>query len=142
MAGGHVWWGVWHAPPGRYYEIQSISGQYTSYWNAFLFILFYYRPQTKFGTGNIFTPMCHTVHRGVLHPGGRGSASRRGSASWGVCLQGGWAGPLLRILRDTVNDRAVRILLKVILVQQIITPCKIIMQGTIHNGKLVNNTPA
>ena len=23
--------------PGRYYKIQSMSGQYASYWNAFLF---------------------------------------------------------------------------------------------------------
>ena len=29
--------GVCHAhPPGRYYEIQSMSGRYASYWNAFL----------------------------------------------------------------------------------------------------------
>ena len=54
--GGHVWQGVWwgHAwqghvwqgacmaggmhgmhTPGRYYEIQSMSWQYASYWNAF-----------------------------------------------------------------------------------------------------------
>ena len=33
--------GVWQTPPPRrymgYYGIQSTSGQYTSYWNAFLF---------------------------------------------------------------------------------------------------------
>ena len=29
---------AWHAgPTGRYYEIQSMSGRYASYWNAFLF---------------------------------------------------------------------------------------------------------
>ena len=35
VAGGHAWqgWGV----HGRYYEIQAMSGQYASYWNAFLF---------------------------------------------------------------------------------------------------------
>ena len=33
MAGGHC---------GRYYEIQSMSGQYASYWNAFLLITNYY----------------------------------------------------------------------------------------------------
>ena len=60
-----------------------------------------------------------------LHPGG-GSASRGGltpggrSASRRVCLQGGlhlggWADPPW-ILRDTVNERAVRILLQCILV--------------------------
>ena len=38
MAGGHVW----HTcpPPGRYYEIRSMSGRYASYWNAFLFNYF------------------------------------------------------------------------------------------------------
>ena len=25
-----------HKPPGRYYDIRSISGWYASYWNAFL----------------------------------------------------------------------------------------------------------
>ena len=45
-----------------------------------------------------------SVHGGCLHPGG-GSASR-----------GGWADPPPRILRDTVNERAVRILLECILV--------------------------
>ena len=55
MAGG-VWWGVhgwgcaWqagglhamHTPSRRYYGygIRSMSGRYTSYWNAFLFELF------------------------------------------------------------------------------------------------------
>ena len=28
----------------------------------FLFLLDFYRPQTKFGQGNIFTPVCHSVH--------------------------------------------------------------------------------
>ena len=28
-----------HTPPSRYYEIQSMSGRYASYWNAFLFPL-------------------------------------------------------------------------------------------------------
>ena len=54
------------------------------------------RPQTKFGQGNVFTPVCHSVHRGVWLQGGsatRGAACR-GSASRGVCLQGkGWADP-------------------------------------------------
>ena len=44
--GGHVWQGgmcmargcAWHAcPPGRYYNIWSLSGRYASYWNAFLY---------------------------------------------------------------------------------------------------------
>ena len=35
MAG---WVCATHAPPGRYYEIRSMSGRYASYWNAFLFL--------------------------------------------------------------------------------------------------------
>ena len=45
MVGGHAWQWACVAgeacmacmPPGRYYEIRSMSGWYTSYWNAFLF---------------------------------------------------------------------------------------------------------
>ena len=72
----------------------------------------FYRPQTKFGQGNIFRSVCHSVHwgegsayrsvclwgvslQGGLPLGGsasRGSASgiclQRGSASRGVCLRG------------------------------------------------------
>ena len=39
MAGG-MWQGGMrgtHTPPGRHYEIWSMSRQYASYWNAFLF---------------------------------------------------------------------------------------------------------
>ena len=45
MARGHAWQGCvcvaggWHGREGmhgRYYEIQSMSGRYASYWNAFL----------------------------------------------------------------------------------------------------------
>ena len=35
MVGGMCGWGV----RGRYYKIRSMSGQYTSYWNAFLLLL-------------------------------------------------------------------------------------------------------
>ena len=67
--------------------------------------------------GNVFTLMCHSVH-------GRGSVLG-GSTSRGVCIQGvylGGEGKLGRppeiheILRDTVNRRAVRILLECFLV--------------------------
>ena len=40
MAGGHGWQGGMCGSGGmhgRYYEIWSMSGQYASYWNAFLF---------------------------------------------------------------------------------------------------------
>ena len=37
---GHVWQGAFMAggptPPPQYYEMRSMSGQYASYWNAFL----------------------------------------------------------------------------------------------------------
>ena len=45
---------------GRYYEIWSMSGRYASYWNAFLLL-----PAARScGQGNIFEPVCHSVHRG------------------------------------------------------------------------------
>ena len=63
---------------------------------------------------------------GGLHPGGEGSASRGRATSAGVCIGGGGGGQTLpspppppkihRILRDTVNQRVVRILLECILV--------------------------
>ena len=39
VVGEHAWQEghVWHAcPPSRYYAIRSMSGRYSSYWNAFL----------------------------------------------------------------------------------------------------------
>ena len=68
-----------------------------------------------------------------LHPGGSASRGRegglhsRGSASRGVCIHGGGihlggstsrSRPTHRILRDTVSERAVRILLECILVME------------------------
>ena len=46
------------------------------------------------GQGNIFTNVCHYVHRGSLHPVGlhpHGSASR--GKFGGICIQRGWADP-------------------------------------------------
>ena len=41
--GGRAWQGGVHGrgacPPSRYHEIRSMSGRYTSYWNAFLYTL-------------------------------------------------------------------------------------------------------
>ena len=45
-------------------------------------IYHYYRLQTKLTEGNVFTPVCDSVH------GGRG-VSVRGSLSWGVSVQMG-----------------------------------------------------
>ena len=87
------------------------------------------------GQGNVFTPVCHSVHRrgsafrgdlhpeGGLHPGG--SASIGGSASKGGLhrrLGGGSRTPHW-ILWDTVNERTVRILLECILVEAILFTC-------------------
>ena len=69
------------------------------------------------GQGNIFTSVCHSFcPRGSLPPGE--SASGGGSDSSGGLHKGGGIGqtPLSRVLQDTVNKRAVRILLECILV--------------------------
>ena len=78
-----------------------------------------YCPQTKFAKV-MFLHLCvsHSVHRGGicvgwgLHP--------EGSASMGVCIRRGWADPPHWVLRDTINERAVRILLECILVETIL----------------------
>ena len=127
---------------------------------------FCYRPQTKFGQGNIFTPVCHSVHRGGVCgcSGGHAWLLRGGvhGCSGGVCMvapgghawllqgacvvapggmrgfiwggmhgfiQGGhawfysgghaWFFQFFRTQWDTVNERAVRILLECILVLNI-----------------------
>ena len=73
------------------------------------------------GQGNVFIPVFDSVHRGGggyncasfcsqegLHPATRGG---------GLHLEGGWLDPPPnRILRDTVNERVVRILLECIFV--------------------------
>ena len=41
---GHAWLGGVH---GRYYEIRSMSGRYASYYNAFLFLFFYFLERPK-----------------------------------------------------------------------------------------------
>ena len=50
-------------PPGLTSSGSHCSGQYTSYWNTFLFNDYYW-PQRSCGQGNIFTPVCHSVHGG------------------------------------------------------------------------------
>ena len=110
----------------------------------------FYRPQTKFGQGNIFTgvslsrgggwltSMYHRSHDwGVCLRGGGSASKGEGSASRGtrVCIQGVGQYPPMSaygrgvrqtpsspppkihgILQDTVNKRAIRILLECILV--------------------------
>ena len=78
----------------------------------------HYRLQTKFAKVMfLHLSVSHSVHWGgvcILHPGG-------GSASGVVFLGGGgggWQSPN-QILRDTANERAIRILLECILVYAI-----------------------
>ena len=131
-----------------------------------LFVYIFTARKRSFGQGNIFTPVCHSVHRGGMHgcPGGvRGCwgacvvAGGGMCGCWGACMVAGgcvwlpggvcgcrgayvvagghawlpeghawlpeghaWlpgGGGVRRIRRDTVNERAVRILLECILVQ-------------------------
>ena len=90
-------------------------------------------PATKLGQGNIFKSMCQefcpqdgACMAGGVH--GRGHAWQGACMAGGVCVAGGvhgrghvWQGghscspPHHQILRDTVNERAVRILLECIL---------------------------
>ena len=53
-----------------------------------------------------------------MHGGGGGHAWQRGMHGGEACMARGhvWRGHALQILRDTVNERAVRILLECILV--------------------------
>ena len=76
--GGHVWQGVCiaqeHAWQGGMCDggacmaggmhgrrNSHCSGQYTSCWNVFLLFLLF---TMKFRQGNVFTPVCHSVHMG------------------------------------------------------------------------------
>ena len=84
-------------------------------------------PATKLGQGNIFRSMCQE-----LCPRGGGGhvwwwgacVAGGGMCGWGVhgsgvCVAGGhvwWGGHAWQILRDMVNEQAVRILLQCILV--------------------------
>ena len=88
----------------------------------------FYRPQTKFAKVMFLqVSVCPRVGGGGAWQGGvcggggmhsRGVCVARGAGVaggwWGVCMAGGCPPP--QILRDTVNERAVRILLECILV--------------------------
>ena len=91
-----------------------------------------YRPQQSCGQGNIFTPVCHSVHRGVsasVHAGIPSPGSRHPPLGADT-PPGTDTSPQSRHpprsrhppgsrLRHTVNDRPVRILLECILVEPI-----------------------
>ena len=107
--GGHAWLlrgrnvhGIW-----RDMEIRSMSGQYASYWNAFLFdfrtFMSFLPSANKVYEGYVFTRVCHSVNRwGVSRPipmgrlrglaGGSPGLYPRG---WGV-WPGGFSRPIPR----------------------------------------------
>ena len=76
-----------------------------------------YRSQTKSGQGNVFTPICESVHRGV-YPSmqwGRHLSRQTPPSDRHLCWADTTSLPRQtpsypRIIRDTVNKRAVRIL--------------------------------
>ena len=82
-----------------------------------------YRPKRSFGQGNIFTSVCHSVHRGGLQifggvsnfSGGGGGADPGGVP---LIIRGGFLQIFGggRLHRNTVNVRPVHILLECILV--------------------------
>ena len=76
--GVHVFFSIF-----RYNEIQSMSGRYASYWNAFLL-----PPANEVCEGYVFTGVCHSVHRGHawLLWGGMHGCSRGGMCG---CSGGG-----------------------------------------------------
>ena len=76
----HPWYGISlyrdppqsTPPPPTPLECSNLlltSRWFTSYWNVFLFFIFT-ACKRSLGQGNIFTPACHSVHRGGLLLGG------------------------------------------------------------------------
>ena len=80
-------------------------------------------PATKLHQGNVFTPVCHSVHRGVAHPppGQTPPCPVHAGIHTSPCpVHAGIHSPCTvhaGIRRITVNKRAVRILLECILVR-------------------------
>ena len=92
--------------------IQSTSRWYVSYWNAFLL-----PPATKLGQGNIFTGNCDSVHRGGLPQCMLGYHTHTPRPGRHPPLDQAGTPPEQSILGDTVNERAVCILLECNLVR-------------------------
>ena len=88
--------------------------------------IYFYRPQRSCGQGNIFTSVCHSVHRGVClsacwdttpprgtpTPTRKETPPRKEAPPW----EGGIPLGRRHTPRHTVNERPVRILLECILV--------------------------
>ena len=61
----------------------------------------FYRPQRSLRQGNVFTPVCDSVHRrGGLCPSGRGVCLGRGYLSQGVLCQGDPSGQTPRTVKS------------------------------------------
>ena len=123
---------------------------------------YHYRPKRSFGQGNIFTPVCHSVHRGGVWQGDPPAgwrtprmdgepplAGRRTPPGWkenppppaGRRTPPGWKENPPRLegepppgsrLRHTVYDRPVRILLECILVSYL--KCMVNSYSTYFEG--------
>ena len=83
-------------------------------------------PATKLWQGDVFTGVCLSTGGRAWQSGvgGRGSLHGGGHVWWRVCVAEGhaWHASPQQILRDTVNERAVRILLECNLVVQNFPP--------------------
>ena len=100
-----------------------------SLYSLFIFLspsyfFIYYRPKRSFGQGNIFTPVCHSVHRGGVWQGDPPGWMEEPPQLDGEPPPAGWRNPPGWMeepppgsgLQHTVYDRPVRILLECILV--------------------------
>ena len=105
-----------HLCPSKQFIVTLKIGfpvSYSLHWSIFLLLYLFFpfhgevgaitARKRSMGQGNIFTPVCHSVHRGgawswgVSGPGGclvLGVPGPRGTWSWGVCLVPGevWSG--------------------------------------------------
>ena len=104
---------------------------------AIIIMFHFYRPQRSCGQGNIFTPVCHSVHRGRLphcmlgyHPPGADTPPGADPPEQ--------TPPPGSRLRHTVNGQPVRVLLECILVGiAIAIPIHPLEQNRIHNRNRV-----
>ena len=107
------------------------EGEFLKNTPVFMFREYIYRPQRSCGQGNIFTPVCHSVHRGegvsasvhagIPHPPEQTppraeTPLEHTPPPWSTHHPPRSRHPLGSRLRHAVNERPVRILLECILV--------------------------